>query len=51
MLSGPELARPSRKFEEEYLPYADPDNPMNFRNHEQGLAAQNTYQKQVISLF
>ena len=51
MLSGPELARLLRKFEEEYLPDADPDNPMHFWNHEQGLAAQKTHQKQVNSLF
>ena len=51
MLSGPELARLSRQFEEEYLPDADPDNPMHFWNHEQGLAAQKTHQKQVNSLF
>ena len=52
MLSGPELSRLSRQFEEEYLPDADPDNSMNFRNHEQGLAAKTrSYQKQVNSLF
>ena len=34
MLSGPELARLQRKFEEEYFPPTDPDNPKNFENHE-----------------
>ena len=51
MLSGPELARLQRQFEEEYLPETDPDNPRNFQNHEQGCAAQKTFQKQVNSLF
>ena len=51
MLSGPELARIQRQFEDEYLPNTDPDSLMNFQNHEQGLATQKTYQKQVNSLF
>jgi len=51
MLSGPELARPQRQFEEEYFPDTDPDNLRNFQNYEQGLATQKTFQKQVNSLF
>ena len=51
MLSGPELARLQRQFEEEYLPETNPDNPRNFQNYEQGGAAQKTFQKQVNSLF
>ena len=49
MLSGPELARIQRQFEDEYLPDTDPESLMNFQNHEQGLATQKTYQKQVKS--
>ena len=51
MLSGPELARLQRQIEDEYLSDNDPDNPRNFQNHEQGLAMQKTFQKQVNSLF
>ena len=29
----------------------DPENPRNFRNHEQDLATQKTFQKQVNALF
>ena len=51
MLSGPELVRLLQQFEDDYLLDNDPDNPKNFRNHEQGLAAQKTFQKQVHSLY
>ena len=51
MLSGPELARLQRQFEEEYLPNNDTEDPKNFQNHEQGVAAQKTFQKQVDRLF
>ena len=51
MLSGPELVRPQQQFEDEYLLDNDPDNPKNFLNHEQGLAAQKTFQQQVHSLY
>ena len=51
MLSGPELVRLQQQFEDEYLIDDDPDNPKNFRNHKQGLAAQKTFQKQVHSLY
>ena len=51
MLSGPELARLQKQFEEQYMSDADPEHPKNFKNHEQGLAAQKTFQWQVNSLF
>ena len=50
MLSAPELARLKKQFEEQYFPDTDPDHPRNFQNHEQGYAAQKTFQKQVNSL-
>lgn len=50
MLSGPELARLLKQFEGEYLPDDDPELPRNFQNHEQGLSAQVTFQKQVCNL-
>jgi len=51
MLSGPELARLQKQFEEQYMSGSDSEHPSNFQNHEQGLAAQKTFQKQVNSLF
>ena len=51
MLSGPELVRLQQQFEDEYLFDNDPDNPRNFQNHEQGLAAQKTFQQQVHSFY
>ena len=51
MLSGPELARLQKQFEEQYMSDADPEHPKNFKNHEQGLAALKTFQWQVNSLF
>ena len=50
MLSGPELARLQRKFEKDYFSHANSDNLKNFENHEEGLATQKAFQKQVISL-
>ena len=50
MLSGPEMARLQREFEDEYLPGTDSEHPRNFKNHEQGLSAQKTFQKQVNNL-
>ena len=50
MLSGPELARLQRQFEEEYLP----DTKLgyqHFQNHEQGHATQKASLKLVTSLF
>ena len=51
MLSGPELARLQKQFEEQYLSGVDPEHPRNLQNHEQGITAQKTFQKQVNSLF
>ena len=51
MLSGPELVRLQKLFEEEYFPDDDPENPRLFQNHEQGLATQKAFQKQVSNLF
>ena len=51
MLSGPELVRVQQQFEDQYLPDSDPENPKNFQNHEQGLAAQRRFQQQVCSLY
>ena len=51
MLSGPELARLQKQFEEQYMYGADPEHSRNFQNHKQGLSAQKTFQKQVNSLF
>ena len=51
MLSGPELVRLQQQFEDEYLFDNDPEKPRNFQNHEQGLAAQKTFQQQVYSLY
>ena len=45
MLSGPELVRLQQQFEDEYLFHNDPENPRNFQNHEQGLAAQKNFQQ------
>ncbi|KAJ8353418.1 hypothetical protein SKAU_G00209850 [Synaphobranchus kaupii] len=47
MLSGPEMARLLKEFEEEYL---QEDDKESFQHHEQGLATQKTFQRQVISL-
>ncbi len=50
MLSGPELARLQRQFEEEYLPDTKLGS-QHFQNHEQGYATQKAFLKQVTSLF
>ena len=42
MLSGPEIARLLKQFEEECLPDYDIKNPDNFLHHEQGLVSQKT---------
>ena len=51
MLSGPELVILQQHFEDEYLLDNDPDNPKNIQIHEQGLAAQKTFQQQNHSLY
>ena len=50
-LSGPELARLQRQFEEEFLPGADLEHYRNFQNHEQGVAIHEAFLKQVNCLF
>ena len=50
MLSGPELARLQRQFEEEYLPDTKLGS-QHFHNHEQGHATQKAFLKQVTILF
>ena len=50
MLSGPEMAMLLKQFEEECLPDYDIENPDNFLHHEQGLASQKTFQRQVDGL-
>ncbi|XP_061894509.1 uncharacterized protein LOC133644183 [Entelurus aequoreus] len=46
MLTGPEMARLIKEFEEEYLQ----DDKESFQHHEQGLGTQKTFQRQVNSL-
>lgn len=48
MLSGPELSRLVRQFEEQYT--LDPENPNAFIHHETSHAAQQTFRQQVVSL-
>lgn len=50
MLSGPEMSRLLKQFEEEYLPDDDTGIPEYFQHHEQGLSTQKTFQRQVVSL-
>ena len=50
MLSGPEIARLLKQFEEEYFPDDDTEMPKNLEHHEQGLSTQKTIQRQVNSL-
>jgi len=50
MLSGPELARLLQQFEGEYIQDDDPENPLNFQNHEAGRSTQKTFQRQVNNL-
>ena len=44
------MARLLKQFEEECLPAYDIENPDNFLHHEQGLASQKTFQRQVDGL-
>lgn len=50
MLSGPELSRMIKEFEDQFLSSNDPDNPKNYQNHETGRAAQVTFHRQVNNL-
>lgn len=49
MLSGPEMARMIKEFDDEYISDYDPDNPHNY-HHEAGQASQKTFQQQINSL-
>lgn len=49
MLSGPEIARIVKQFDDEYIYDNDPDDPQNC-HHEAGRASQQTFQRQVKSL-
>ena len=51
MLSGPELVRLQKQFEEEYFPDDDPENPRLFQNHEQGLGSFSEAGQQPIQNF
>lgn len=42
ILSGPEIARLLKEFEEEYFPEDDTNDPRNFHHHEQSLSTQKT---------
>lgn len=42
MLSGPEMDRLLKRFEEEYLPDDDIEVPENFQHHEHGLSTKKT---------
>ena len=48
MIAGPEFARLNTEFESLFLPEMDPD--INSRHHEEGLALQQSFKKQVTSL-
>jgi hypothetical protein len=51
MLSGPELARLQKQFEDQYLPTDDEEDPRYFQNHQSGYAAQRSFHEQVLSLY
>ena len=44
------MVRLLKQLEEECLPDYDKENPDNFLHHEQGLASQKTFQRQVDGL-
>ena len=48
MIAGPEFARLNTEFESLFFPEMDPD--VNFRHHEEGLALQQSFKKQITSL-
>ena len=50
MLSGPELGRLLKDFEDEYILDDDPEDPKNCQHHEEGLSAQKAFQKHVRDL-
>ena len=48
MIAGPEFPRLNTEFDSLFLPEMDPD--INSRHHEEGLALQQSFKKQVTSL-
>ncbi|KAK3889182.1 hypothetical protein Pcinc_006754 [Petrolisthes cinctipes] len=50
VLSGPEISRLLKQFEEEYHPDDDPESLEEFHHHEQDPATQKTFQRQVTNL-
>jgi len=50
MLSGPEMARLLKQFEEECIHGDNTEMFSNLHQHEQGLSTQKTFQQQVVSL-
>ena len=50
MLSGPEMARLLKQFEEECINGDNTEMPSNLHHHEQGLLTQKKFQQQVVSL-
>ena len=50
MLSGPEMARLLKEFEEEYLGEDDKEDLTNLQHHEQGHSTQKKFQQHVVSL-
>ena len=47
MLSGPEMGRLLKEFQEEYISEDDKDAQENFWHHEHGLSIQITFQRHV----
>jgi hypothetical protein len=50
MVAGPEMSRLLKEFETGFLMDEDHDNEVNYLHHEQGLATQKRFQKQVQNL-
>jgi len=50
MLSGPEMARLLKHFEEECIHGDNTEMSSNLHHHEQGLSTQKTFQQQVVNL-
>ena len=51
MLSGPEMARLLKEFQEEYHAEDDKEDLTNLQHHEQGHSTQKKFQQHVVSLF
>lgn len=50
MVAGPEMARLLKEFETGFIMDEDHDNEVNYLHHEQGLATQKRFQRQVQNL-